>query len=227
MGDVISVVPSKYDRIFEVFADSYLDTIKAPAIVVDDGLSRTIKQKYSMFRYIESPKPFAFCLSVNAGIIAAGGADILLFNDDCYIHTKEADKILHNGAYSDKRIGLVAPMMTNVQNRDQLVSDVKSAGVFITKNNITFVCVYMKRSIITEVGLLDEEYRHGVADREDIDYCVRVRQAGYELGISPTCFVEHGGSRFGRTISNTRFLEGQMELAHRNREYFTRKWGHG
>ena len=104
MKDIVSIVPAKYDDIFEVFAESFLETLGSKMIVVDDGLTGHIKNKYSEFTYIESPKPFGFSKSVNAGIKAAGDSDVIVWNDDCYIHTVNTDLKLAEVAYAEEII---------------------------------------------------------------------------------------------------------------------------
>lgn len=223
---MVCVVLSKFDTIFLVFAESYLRNMSSPLVVVDDGLSDDLKSKYKMFRYIRSAPPFAFSTAMNEGLRATAPDDVLRFDDDCIIHTKDTDVIMHNVAYSDDDIGLVAPMMTNVMNPEQWPENKVDAEYIIAGNDISFGCVYLKRAAIDKVGLLDQGYRHGVAGWEDRDYSIRLRQAGYKLAITHKCFVQHGGPEFGRTISNTRArVPGQSAKLDLNGDYFCLKFG--
>lgn len=226
MNDVMCAVLAKYDDIFTIFADRYIEKIKSPLLVVDDGLSAEVKQRYQ-FRYVPAPKPFAFCLSFNVALQETHPLDVIVFNDDCLIETVDTDKILQSVAYAEQEIGLVAPMMDNVQNQEQWPENVQVGDYVITDNPISFTCVYLKCIAVDEVGLLDEEYRHGIAEREDIDYSLRLKREGYKLAIAQCAFVRHGGPEFGRGWSNSRARAGQLEKSRVNREYFDKKWGTG
>lgn len=227
-SNLTSIVLSKYDNFYDIFAKNYVRNMTAPLLVVDDGLSPETRERWNQFKYIESPKPFSFCLSVNAAIRELPGRDILLFNDDCIIHTKDTDKFLEETINVDLAIGIATPIMDNVQNTDQW-PDKQEPHVehSITKNSISFTCVCIPIRAIEEVGLLDEGFAVGIAGAEDRDYCLRLKEAGYLFAIDHRCFVQHGGPEFGRSISNTRFAEGQLELEVKNDEYFREKYGAG
>lgn len=217
---IISIVLAKYDDIFEIFAKGYLEKMTAPLIVIDDGLT---KRKYEQFNYIDSPKPFAFCKSVNLGIQLAYPMDVIIFNDDILIHTEAMDDKLHDALHSQDKMGLVAPMSTNVQNLRQHPDTKSDDSLVITENNISFVCVALNRNAIDSIGYLDEKYAEGIIGFEDVDYCLQLKQAGFRLGIAQNCLIEHGGDKFEAAISNTRRRAGNIDSTI-NRKYFRRKW---
>jgi hypothetical protein len=85
-----------------------------------------------------------------------------------------------------------------------------------------FVCVYIPRTVIDRVGLLDERYvGYGY---DDDDYCKRVRDAGLKLAVSGKCIVEHASLpstfRSGQEVSQERF----SEMFALNRRLFEEKW---
>jgi GT2 family glycosyltransferase len=53
---------------------------------------------------------------------------------------------------------------------------------------ISGACLLLRRDAITEVGLLDEHFFMYV---EDLDYCMRFRQAGWKLYYLPTIQIIH------------------------------------
>lgn len=57
-------------------------------------------------------------------------------------------------------------------------------------------CLLVKRSIIDEIGLLDEELPGG----DDLDISIRMRKAGYKLAVRKNCFVYHFGSKTGVSV---------------------------
>jgi len=225
-----AIVLSKYDRIFRIFASSYISKIsQTPLIVIDDGLSEKTKEEYSHFEYRNSPHyngHFAFVLAVNDGIEAAkDDSDILLFNDDTIIHTEDLDlklKKVASVAYSKDNVGLIAPLMTNVMNDMQNPEQKKDVLYRITDHVISFPCVYIKRQAIEKVGLMDESYKYGGCGAEDKDYCHELWEAGFKLAIAQNCFVQHGGEKFGKRIRNSRGSAKPREKL--NMKYFKQKW---
>ena len=232
MNKVIPIVLSKFDEIFTVFIRSYMDNISSPLLVIDDGLSDQIKSKYNGedVSFVASPKPFGFTKSVNMGIKLAGNADVLIFNDDCFIHTTGLDTKLSEIANADDSIALVVPMMTNTMNTHQrpatqIVEQEVHKGLFyaISPSAVSFTCFYLKRAVIDHIGMIDEGFVGW--GREDADYSGMVQTAGYKLAICYSCFVEHGGPKFGATISNSRRRLGECRTDPRNVEYYKLKNG--
>ena len=86
---------------------------------------------------------------------------------------------------------------------------------------VCFVCVYIPRSTIDSVGLLDERFvGYGL---DDDDYSLRVRDAGLKIGIFDRCFVDHGSLTSSyRGPDNNRGKGGDYRP---NMKLFIEKWG--
>jgi GT2 family glycosyltransferase len=70
---------------------------------------------------------------------------------------------------------------------------------------LDFFCVAIPAKIVKEVGFLDEDFGRGYY--EDLDYSLRVKQAGYRLGVAEDTFVFHRGSTsFGKVPKETKAL---------------------
>jgi GT2 family glycosyltransferase len=67
----------------------------------------------------------------------------------------------------------------------------------IEVENISAACLMIRRDVIDQIGLLDERFFMYL---EDVDYCLRMRQAGWKLHYLPRGEVIHlsGGSSGGR-----------------------------
>ncbi len=52
----------------------------------------------------------------------------------------------------------------------------------------TGACMYIRREVLDPVGLFDEDYGMGY---EDVDYCLRAWQAGYEVVYAPSARLYH------------------------------------
>jgi GT2 family glycosyltransferase len=58
-------------------------------------------------------------------------------------------------------------------------------------------CLMLSRAVIEDVGLLDESLFLGC---DDLEYCWRLRNHGWQLRIATDCFVEHAGRASFKTL---------------------------
>jgi GT2 family glycosyltransferase len=159
-------------------------------------------------------RPFIFSRNINAGIKHATG-DVCLLNDDALLQTPEGFSQLQKLAEDHPEFGIIAPV-TNVTG--QPLQQPHGVGLREVPH-IAFVCVYIPRRTIEQVGLLDERYciDYGV---EDLDYCHMVRKAGLKVGVFDHCFVDHGS-----LISSFRGDPRAPKSYAQNLALFNQKWG--
>ena len=101
---------------------------------------------------------------------------------------------------ADGRVGLSGPLTNNIGNEQKvairyttmdemqrlaLAADRCPPGVQLTTDGLAFFCVAIRREVLTDVGLLDEEY--GVGFFEDDDYCRRAARQGMAHGDRRRC----------------------------------------
>lgn len=160
------------------------------------------------------PKPFIFARNINIALQGTGDSDVVLCNDDALLETRGGFSAMRRYCERHPEYGLLSvrvrghaspvhgwPVQAWVNG---VVSDVNSS--------IPFVCVYIPRAIIDEVGLLDERFSGEIDGEqiyggEDDDYCYRIRQAGFKLGVFNGCVVDHG------TLPSTfRGLNGSLPI---------------
>ena len=70
----------------------------------------------------------------------------------------------------------------------------------------TGACMYIRRDVLDSVGLFDEGYGMGY---EDVDYCLRAWQAGYEVAYVPAARLYHHESATRGTEQGERELRSQ------------------
>jgi GT2 family glycosyltransferase len=180
-------------------------------IHVDDGCS----DKHPNVETIQGVKPFCFARNANIGIEAAGTDDVILINDDAMLQVISGFSLLADVAREHPEYGLIASSCNNVGNRSQLRI---GTGLRDEPRMVCFVCVYIPRATIDQVGLLDERFTcYGM---DDDDYCLRVRQAGMKLGIFDGCFCDHS-----QMHSSFRGPGGAGGNYQSNLELFKQKWG--
>ena len=184
-------------------------------IVVDDGVDWS---GYDVFHTDNRPgiKPFVFARNINIGICAAGTDDVILLNDDALLKTPMGFSHLARLAKEHNYFGILAPACDTVGNPNQFRS--WQPNVRNEPRMVCFVCVYIPRSTINSVGLLDERFiGYGL---DDDDYCLRVRRAGLKIGIFDWCYVDHSSlkSSFRGEAGAGGDFSGNMKL-------FIEKWG--
>jgi GT2 family glycosyltransferase len=169
--------------------------------------------------------PFVFARNVNIGIKTAGTDDVVLLNDDALLKTPRGFTALSDASVRYRpTTGAMAAACDTVGNPNQfrhnpkIIDGMEYWAIRDEPRMACFVCVYIPRTTINAVGLLDERFvEYGL---EDDDYCLRVRQAGLKLGIFDGCFVDHaslkssfrGGAQAGGDF-------------HPNLRRFIEKWG--
>jgi GT2 family glycosyltransferase len=188
-------------------------------IVVDDGVDWNafgVELNTAGLEVVGGIKPFVYARNMNLGIRAAGDDDVILLNDDALLETPRGFVFLDWYAGTKRNFGLVAAACNNVGNPNQY----RQAGNWLRSEPrmVCFVCVYIPRSTINTVGLLDERFvGYGM---DDDDMCLRVRNAGLKLGIFDGCFVDHASlkSSFRGEAGAGGDFTGNMKL-------FIEKWG--
>jgi len=201
LPNVTCIVSSKHDWVFDIFAMSYLETISYPLIVLHE-LTDDIRNKYSMFQYVDAPVPFSPYSAWNIGIKLSENDDVVLLTDDLYLHTTNMVEKLQQVAYAEKGIGCVGPLLETAQNPQQHPANqppcpMGKAGwipYMVTQDKVDAESLYIKRTVIDDIGLFDENFRWY---RGHHDFALRVRLAGYLHAICYAVFVQHGGPIYG------------------------------
>jgi GT2 family glycosyltransferase len=84
---------------------------------------------------------------------------------------------------------------------------------------LAFFCVAIPRAVYNKVGPISEDY--GLGFFEDDDYCKRIEQLGFKLGIVEDSFVHHHLSASFNKLKS----EHRQKLMDTNKAIFEKKWG--
>jgi GT2 family glycosyltransferase len=196
-------------------------------IAIDDNLSR---QPIGC-EYVKGKSPFIFARAVNQGIKWSGLESVIICNDDALLVTPGGFTELAQEVEAHPEYGVLSSTCNNVGNPNQwpiqgggITGAGMRGGVIESIREdprmVCFIAVYIPRTTIERVGLLDEELT-GYGYDDDI-YCARVRAAGLKIGICDGCFVDH--SKLKPTF---RSLPNVNALMNHNRAIFARKGGAG
>jgi GT2 family glycosyltransferase len=93
---------------------------------------------------------------------------------------------------NNDKIGAVGPISNYVAGLQAIQHNVYGIKKEETKLLIGFF-ITIKDEVIQKIGPLDESFGMGGAD--DLDYSVRIREAGYKLYINREVFIYHYGSK--------------------------------
>lgn len=214
------IVPSKFQDIFadcEGSINKYAP--KENKILVRDGHEIAAPESW---KTIQGPEgKFVYSRNINLGILESTG-DVLLTNDDVrFTHTKTLEIMQHVMARHPE-VGILSPLIKGDVGEYWQAHATKE--LHYTDVRLCFVCVLIRRSVLEEIGLLDEKFiGYG---GEDVDYCRRVVNAGYKLGVTSAAIVRHGTENERRSRSFNRQELGTIDALDKvAMDYYESKWG--
>ena len=206
-------------------------------IVVNDGSGpetttwlRRSAARHSVIELIETDGPLGYTRAANRGLRAGKSPYVALLNSDTIVPRLWVESLLHC-LQSDDRLGIVGPLSNaaswqsiperfaedggwavndlpagyNVDEYGELVHRI-SERAFPRVGFLNGFCLLMRRDVVGAIGYLDEDaFPCGYG--EENDYCIRAREAGFELAIADHCFVYHAKSRSFGTQARDRLAE--------------------
>ncbi len=166
-------------------------------------------------RLIRQARNLGFPGTVNAGLRACAGRDVVVLNSDTLVPPGWLGR-LRAAAYAAPDIGTVTPLsndatilsypaldggnpvpdLAETQAVDALAQAVNGAGVTDIPTGVGF-CLYVRRDCLDQVGPLREDcFAQGYG--EENDFCLRAWHLGWRSVAAPGVFVAHvGGQSFG------------------------------
>jgi GT2 family glycosyltransferase len=190
-----------------------------------DGCRGVLAQKFPQVRVIANNANLGYARAVNQGIRATSGAYVLVMNPDCEVRLGSpgvlVDFLRRNGrtavagprilnpdgsleysarAFPDhltflfNRYSLLTRLFPNNPfSRRYLLTDWDHASVREV-DWVSGACLMVRREAIDRVGLMDEAF---FMFNEDVDWCRRMRTAGWAVCYVPDAVVIHdvGASR--------------------------------
>ena len=204
--------------------ETVLATVRAPhrIVIVDDAspepaLRRAIDalEADGRVRLVRHARNLGFPASVNDGIAAAVGRDVVLLNSDTLVPPGWLER-LRDAAYGASGIGTATPLSNHasilsypgpqgsnpVPDRDaairlDAVARRANGGKTVDIPVGVGFCMYLRRDCIDAVGPFRAEiFAQGYG--EENDFCMRARHLGWRHVAVPGLFVAHlGGATFG------------------------------
>lgn len=199
-------------------------------IVVDncstDGTREWLAEQSDIIT-IFNEENVGFPKGCNQGIKLTTSGDIMLLNNDVIVTENWLD-ILQDCLHSSDEVGAVGPtdngvIDVNYGTVDELFDFARAYNNYDSSKwekrlKLIGFAMLIKRSVVEEVGLIDERFSPG--NCEDTDYSFRIIQRGYKIYYCNNVFLHHYGS-----VSFGEMEEQYSELLDTNRKKFVDKWG--
>jgi len=150
----------------------YTNMSDVEVIVVANGCTDNTREYVESlggsFRLVWSGAALGYTRATNRGITESRGEFIIFLNNDTEL-------------LEQRRNEWIERLMEywNSAEKPGVVGPLKDFNPVIGRHFITFFLAMTKRSIIDEIGLLDEIFSPGAG--EDTDFCVKAEDAGYAI----------------------------------------------
>jgi GT2 family glycosyltransferase len=236
----ISIITATYNKLSltqEFWASLllYQPLVSWEIIWVDDGSTddtRDWLRSFSATRHqiIYNEKNLGYAGSNNAGAAIAKG-DILVFLNNDTVLTRDWFRPLYDKINELKYVGVVGNVQMSPDNKlidhagvkfdlvgvpvhylkNRTAHSLRGNGIF--SNAVTAACWLVRRDVFRDNGGFDESYRNGA---EDIDFCIRLGQAGYRHWVDYRSIIWHH-------VSSS---PGRKDHDLKNQALFLRRWSH-
>ncbi len=190
-----------------------------------------------LFDYHANPINRGFVQTINLGLQQlSGDFDVVLLNSDAYVYEGWFDRLI---AHADRnpKIATITPLSNNAticsypcfnqdnhlalelspEAVDRLAAHVNAGKTVEAPTGVGF-CMYMRRTVIQQIGHLDAD-AFKVGYGEENDFCMRALSAGYTNIVAGDVFVFHKGSVSFAGIKKDNFEQGQKALALKHPNY--------
>ena len=173
-------------------------------------LMRELAERDPRVRFIRHDVPFNYSAIVNFGVSKAGGEHLLMLNNDTEVISEEwIDALLEHSQRPE--VGAVGALLQypndSIQHGGVIVGVGGVAGhahlmlpsrhpgycgraqVIQNLSAVTFACAMTRRDVFDRLGGLDPV--NLTAAYNDIDFCLRLREAGYLIVYTPYSELYH------------------------------------
>ncbi|MDO8487542.1 MAG: glycosyltransferase family 2 protein [Candidatus Curtissbacteria bacterium] len=199
----------------------------------EDGSPGMVSKKFPKVKLIKNSDNVGFAKGNNVGIKAACGEFIFLFNSDAYLINDSIANLVKR-AREIPNLGAIAPQILNedrtIQQSVGFMPDLARVilwmsfiddlpfGDYLKPYHVDHARFYKRerrvdwltgaafmipRKVIAKVGPLDANiFMYG----EDVDWCLRIKKAGFEIYYSPVAKLVHIGRGSAGKISKNAIL---------------------
>ncbi len=192
-------------------------------ILVDDG-SNTETRDYlrdyaneNFISLLRNETARGYTIAANQAMRAAKASYIILLNSDTIVTPNWLERLI-TCAESDTKIGIVGPLsntaswqsIPKIEDKGDWATNPLPTDITVTQMatrittfsarlypRLAFLngfCLLIKRQLIEDIGYFDEKH-FGQGYGEENDYCIRARQANWELVVADDVYIYHAQSK--------------------------------
>lgn len=203
-------------------------------IVVDnastDGSAEMLRRDFPQVKLIANTGNPGFARANNQALRECGGEYVMLLNPDTEILSGALDGLLLF-LQNQLRIGVVAPRILNTDRSLQEsvyplptlgrelwrmfhLDKLRPLGIYPMRlwdtntprevESALGACLLIRREVLVQIGLLDEDY---FIYSEEIDWCQRARNAGWQIWWVPQAMIVHHGGQSTGQVRTEMFLQ--------------------
>lgn len=203
-----------------------------------DGSSQAVRERFPQVQVIDNPTNLGFAGGNNLAVQHALGQYLLLLNPDAVVHPQAIDRLV---TFLDGTpdAGAVGPCILNPDDSPQ-ISTFRTPNLFLEAWRLSYLdrlfplsyyakghqklvivdvlsgaCILIRKEIFQSLGGFDTNF---FMYSEEVDLCLRIRQAGWHLYHLPAAKVVHYGGQSTCQVHDSMFLE-----LYRNKVRFFKK----
>jgi GT2 family glycosyltransferase len=171
----------------------------------DDETSRLLQRESHFVRAIEYADPAGFAASCNEGARAARGEYLVFLNNDVVGRPGWLESLVSYAEEDDRRAAVAAKLVypnDTIQHAGMVFSsDLLPRHVYrafpaghdaVSRPRrfqaVSAACLLLRSSVFEQLEGFDPTFRNGF---EDVDLCLRVQEAGYEVHYCPASLLVH------------------------------------
>jgi len=193
-------------------------------ILVDDGSDAPTQEYLADFArsqavtLLRNDQARGYTFAANQGLRKSTGDYAILLNSDTILTPGWLDRMIACGE-SDSKIGIIGPLANTASWQsvpelfdatgdwaenalpEELTTSEMAAWVANYSSRqyprlpfLNGFCLAIKRTLITDIGIFDEE-AFGEGYGEENDYCLRAVKAGWQLAVADDTYIYHAQSR--------------------------------
>lgn len=174
-------------------------------------------------KVIQAGKNLGWEGGIKLGLEHSKSKFVVFMNDDTHVPGTSRswlNQLLQH--FRDKKVGAVGPSSNVVMGWQNIFTDTPYQ-VFSSKFIIGF-CAVLRRSAFDEVGGMDTSLPGG----DDLDWSIRLREAGYKVLVDRTVFIFHHGFQTGNRVRGSSASANgwnSWEMHHKTTQALIKKHG--
>ncbi len=199
-----------------------------------DGSAQLIQERYPQVRLIRNPRNLGFSGGCNVGLRAAQGDVLILLNQDTVVDPGWLGELLRllemepdigvaggKALYPDGRLQHAGGYVNARGEAIHYGHGQADTGQFDECRDVAYVTgagLAITRRALDAAGFLDEGFWPGYY--EDVDWCFRVRRAGYRVVYTPRAVMVHKES----SVTATSDHPGLFQVQRNRLRFVLKQW---